>query len=353
MALNGIDISGWQSGINLSAVPADFVIIKVTEGSSYVSPDCDRQYQQAKKAGKLLGVYHYADGGNVQAEADHFLQTCKGYIGEAILCLDWESQGNPAFGSRIERTWVAQWLAYVTQKTDIKPLLYCSSSVMGRLTGLGDYGFWIAQYANNKATGYQDKPWNEGAYACAIRQYSSCGQLPGYSGRLDLDKFYGDKTAWLKYAGTKATAPAKKPAKPKITIPVEKQGVYRLYNLNSGEHVFTAEQKEAQNLADAGWTYEGIAWHEAGDVDVYRLYSGNEHMYVTKIKELADLVIAKWSLEKSAFKCFAEPGDDRVPVFRLYNKNGGRHMFTADVKERDTLVRAGWTLEGIAFYEHK
>ena len=34
--MNGIDISSWQEGINLSAVPADFVIIKATEGTRFV-----------------------------------------------------------------------------------------------------------------------------------------------------------------------------------------------------------------------------------------------------------------------------------------------------------------------------
>lgn len=38
MALNGIDISNWQSGINLAVVPCDFVVIKATEGTGYVNP---------------------------------------------------------------------------------------------------------------------------------------------------------------------------------------------------------------------------------------------------------------------------------------------------------------------------
>ena len=38
MALNGIDISNWQSGINLAVVPCDFVVIKATEGTGYVMP---------------------------------------------------------------------------------------------------------------------------------------------------------------------------------------------------------------------------------------------------------------------------------------------------------------------------
>ena len=56
--MNGIDISNWQNGINLAAVPFDFVICKATEGTHYVSPDCDRQIQQAIGLGKLVGVYH-------------------------------------------------------------------------------------------------------------------------------------------------------------------------------------------------------------------------------------------------------------------------------------------------------
>ena len=55
MALNGIDISNWQSGINLAVVPCDFVVIKATEGTGYVNPDYERAYRQAKIAGKCLG----------------------------------------------------------------------------------------------------------------------------------------------------------------------------------------------------------------------------------------------------------------------------------------------------------
>lgn len=51
MALNGIDISNWQSGINLAVVPCDFVVIKATEGTGYVNPDYGRAYRQRKQQG--------------------------------------------------------------------------------------------------------------------------------------------------------------------------------------------------------------------------------------------------------------------------------------------------------------
>lgn len=219
--MNGIDISNWQSDIDAGAVAGDFVICKATEGTGYVSPSCDRQYQAAKKAGKLLGVYHYANGGDAAAEADYFLKNVSGYVGEAILCLDWESQNNPRFNKGGDAEWIKAWCDRVYAKTGVKPLVYLSASYRSLADGIGDYGLWIAQYANMNTTGYQEEPWNEGAYSCAIRQYSSCGRISGYSGNLDLNKAYMDAAAWKKYAnpGGSASTPAPSPSRPSGSAP--------------------------------------------------------------------------------------------------------------------------------------
>lgn len=218
MAMNGIDIASYQAGIDLSVVPCDFVIVKATEGTGYVNPDFTRAYAQAKNAGKCLGIYHYANGGDYQKEADYFLDRIGKRVGEAILCLDWEGKSNPAFGSS-DFAWCKSWLDYVYQKTGVRPLLYCSQSVAYKFNNIGNYGLWIAQYADMNATGYQDKPWNEGAYTCVIRQYSSCGRLNGWGGNLDLDKFYGDKDAWNKYAGKGNAIKPTQPYEPEGNTP--------------------------------------------------------------------------------------------------------------------------------------
>ncbi|RYQ68385.1 Glycosyl hydrolases family 25 [Bifidobacterium pseudolongum subsp. globosum] len=214
MTLNGIDVSNWQAGIDLAAVPADFVIMKATQGTNYVSPDCDRQYQQAKKASRLLGVYHYVAGGNAIAEADYFVNNIKGYIGEAILVLDWEAEQNGAWGNE---AYLEQVTRRVIDHTGVKPLIYSMASRYAQVAAVAkklDCGLWIAQYASNDPTGYQAHPWNEGAYACAIRQYTSAGRLPGYGGKLDLNIAYMDRNAWMKYAAKSGSKPAPAPSKP-------------------------------------------------------------------------------------------------------------------------------------------
>ncbi|WP_420796822.1 hypothetical protein [Bifidobacterium callitrichos] len=36
--------------------------------------------------------------------------------------------------------------------------------------------------------------------------------------------------------------------------------MYRLYNPNSGEHVYTTSKVEYENVGRAGWHKEGVAW---------------------------------------------------------------------------------------------
>lgn len=202
--LNGIDISAWQRGIDTASVPSDFVIIKATEGLGYVNDDCDRAYQQAKAAGKKLGVYHFADGNSSGvAEADYFVDNIQGYIGEAILVLDWETDAvncGPGYAKA--------FLDRVQARTGIKPMIYMSGSVVNEwdwsAVVAGDYGLWVAYYSKDSCDGYWPDapmyPISDWAGA-AMLQYTSGGYLPGWGDRLDLNVFYGDHAAWDAYAG--------------------------------------------------------------------------------------------------------------------------------------------------------
>ena len=210
--LNGIDVASHQAGIDAAGIAGDFVIAKATQGTSYVNPCCVAQAEGAEAGGKCVGVYHYVSGGNAEREADFFLDNVRNWIGKYMLCLDWESNQNSAWGDESYLRRVAQ---RVIDRTGIPPMIYVQASHMAQVKPIADAldcGLWIAQYASNAPTGYQATPWNEGAYSCAIRQYTSSGRLAGWSGNLDLDKFYGDRSTWAKYANPRAqTAPVADP----------------------------------------------------------------------------------------------------------------------------------------------
>lgn len=69
--MNGVDIASYQAGMDCTKIEADFVIVKATQGTGYTNPYFSKHYAQAVAAGKLVGAYHYASGGDANAEADY------------------------------------------------------------------------------------------------------------------------------------------------------------------------------------------------------------------------------------------------------------------------------------------
>lgn len=221
MTLNGIDISNWQRGIDLSKVPCDFVIAKATEGIGYVDKSCDGFIQQAIKLGKPFGFYHFARptaNNDPIREADYFYNNCKGYFGKGIPILDWEAENkhNVAYAKK--------WLDRVYQLSGVKPVIYMSESVANSYdwssVANADYGLWVAKYRDNNPD-YNYNMANAGSrprvkwwkFYC-MWQWTSSGRLNGYNGNLDCNVFYGDRSTWDAYVGksTSTVKPQPKPA---------------------------------------------------------------------------------------------------------------------------------------------
>lgn len=195
--MNGIDISRWQPANVTALVDYDFVIIKATEGTSYVSPFCDAQVQEARKRGKLYGVYHFASGLDPVAEANYFVDNVAGYVGEGVLVLDWEANAISLGGD-----WVRRFCNQVKARTQVPPIIYGSASPLGThgipaIAQEVNSGLWVAAYPNNDQTGYRDEAQLLGS---VIRQYSSKGRLPGYNGDLDLNRSVLTPEQWKAYA---------------------------------------------------------------------------------------------------------------------------------------------------------
>lgn len=216
--MRGVDVSNWQCGIDTYALDADFVVAGATWGVGGFSNMClingvnqaaNYQLERAAASGKSIGVYHYAMGRDARTEADFFVNNVKGYVGRAVLALDWESQDNPQFGNG---AWIDAWVRRVYERTHVWPIVYVQASALGQLTSFvrAHCGVWVAQYASMNASGYQETPWLYGAYGEAMRQYTSNGYVPGYAGRLDLNYFRGERWQWDAYArgdGANVSAP--------------------------------------------------------------------------------------------------------------------------------------------------
>lgn len=210
--LNGYDISHWQVGMNLARVASDFVICKATEGTTYLDPSMKTFADQSLALGRGLALYHFVSANSTpEAQANYFVKTVQGYLGKAVLVLDWEN-GQRSDGSVYSNalpkgpSFAKRFLDAVYKQTGVRPLVYTSKGVVNQYnwTSVANSGYklWVAQYPNYKTVnGYQKDPWTDsrgyGAFGEPIMfQYTSTGHLSGYGNNLDLDLFYGSRSDW-------------------------------------------------------------------------------------------------------------------------------------------------------------
>ena len=134
--------------------------------------------------------------------------------------------------------------------------------------------------------------------------------------------------------------------------------MYRLYNKWSGEHFYTADKAERDNLVKIGWTNENVGWVTPvkSNTPVYRLYNpycaGGDHHYTASTKEYSDLKKAGWVQEGMCWYSVDYDSVYKTAIYRQYNhyQYSCNHNYTIDTAERDKLIKAGWNDEGISYY---
>ena len=129
--------------------------------------------------------------------------------------------------------------------------------------------------------------------------------------------------------------------------------VHRLYNPYSGEHLYTLDSDEKDNLTAVGWRYEGTGWYAPTSGDsVLRLYNpyNGEHLYIVDESEYESLQEIGWKGEGLAWHTSVPTSGE--PLFRQFNpyETVGTHNYTLSASERDSLVPLGWRDEGVAWY---
>lgn len=193
--INFIDISNHQRGMDLSKVLPSVggVICKATEGIGFVDASCDKFVQTCIKTGKPWGFYHFGRNNDAKKEAAYFINNTINYFGEGIPVLDWEDDQNVR--------WVNEFVNVIHDQTGVWPWIYANPWRFNRGGVEPNCMRWVAQYPGitTFAQAEQSSPAATDGFVGAW-QFTSKGSVPGYSGNLDLDLFYGDEGAWETYA---------------------------------------------------------------------------------------------------------------------------------------------------------
>ncbi|KAJ8514554.1 hypothetical protein ONZ45_g7913 [Pleurotus djamor] len=207
----GMDVSGYQPGINWSSVKAqgiEFAFIKATEGTSYRNPEFSSQYTGATNIGIIRGGYHFArpDISSGAAQANFFLAhggsfSVGGWSADGItlpgaLDIEYNPYGATCFGLSAASmvNWIRDFSNTYHAATTRYPIIYSTTDWWKTCTGnsaafASTNPLWIARYASAIGTlpaGY--------AYT-TFWQYADSGAVPG-----DQDYFNGDSAGLKRMA---------------------------------------------------------------------------------------------------------------------------------------------------------
>lgn len=309
------------------------VVVKLTEATSYKNPYAQSQINNAMAAGMKVSAYHYSwfkTDAQAVAEANYFAAEAKrlGLSSGTVMVNDIEEPQIAGKGDHTSNSRAFENRLKSLGYGNVRHYIGLNWLTSGRINGatIGNKNIWVAAYPYNLST--TNFYTQYGAW-----QWSSQLSFPGIGGNFDIN---------ADYTGTFSN--------PKTTQPENTVQMYRVYNPNSGEHFYTQNAAEKNNLVSKGWKYEGIGWNgPTSGAPVYRLYNKNagDHHYTLNANEKNNLVSKGWKYEGISWYS----GGSKA-LHRLYNPNAkaGSHHYTLNTNEKNNLVKHGWKYEGLAWY---
>jgi hypothetical protein len=205
VTIKGADWSSHQSP-EPSVAGLSFVIIKATEGTSYISPDMAVQTAHARKHGLLVGFYHFLRPGDMRKQAAYFVEKCLSVEGDTLWA-DWEDP----------KVSCADKDAFIREVKRLRPThkvgLYANRDYWVHRDDTSYCGdaLWIAQY--NGSAGHPNIQ-----HAWMIDQYTSTpidGDVANFPSKAAMEKWQREFIP--KPAAPKPTKP-KAPTKPVVSL---------------------------------------------------------------------------------------------------------------------------------------
>jgi lysozyme len=188
----GIDVSHHQGRIDWSQVassnaesdcPVKFVIIKATEGGTFVDPDFETNLKGAREAGFVCGVYHFFNPATPAGkQAEFYINNVKLNKGDFAPVVDVERTGR---SDKELQDGLSEFLSIIEKHYGVKPIIYASAKFRKRHLDSDRFNYypvWIAHY-------YVVRPDSDVKWR--IWQFTDRARVNGIAEYTDLNVFSG------------------------------------------------------------------------------------------------------------------------------------------------------------------
>lgn len=209
--------SEYQRGLDFKRVKRlgySAAIIKATQGTSYVPAWLSAFVAGARRAGLMLGLYHFLDDSDGDAQAAHFVRQVNALGGPAGKLLVVDFEGHPDPSRTATNRALKGFVSGVKRRTNGHAVILYSG--YGFWTGgdssgnAKDYGvdaIWDARYPDmarhkyprayyQKVKGWYGKQARWGGMKPSAWQFTSAGRVAGQY--IDCDVFFGSKDDLMK-----------------------------------------------------------------------------------------------------------------------------------------------------------
>lgn len=202
LPIHGIDVSKWQGKIDWAAVRSagtKFAFIKATEGGDHIDERFQENWYGAKAAGVPRGAYHFVFWCRpAHEQAEWFRRNIPKDPDALPPVLDLEWNGHSRLCPRklpreqaLEK--IRLMLRELEEHTGRRPIIYTDitfhKDIFEGSREFDDYAFWIRSVAAEPQERYVERPWT-------FWQYTTTGRVPGVSGDVDRNAFYGTSEEW-------------------------------------------------------------------------------------------------------------------------------------------------------------
>ena len=202
LPIQGVDLARYQGRVDFSTLRASgahFAFMKATEGKYYIDPLFYENWRRARDAGIARGAYHFMTWCSLASEqAAWFIKMVPNDRDALPPVLDLEWNNHSSCTNTHDKADILEkvrvMLAAMEAHTGKLPIIYTDINFHRDILA-DEYfpnTFWLRSTAAEPHEKYRNRPWT-------FWQWTQTGVVPGISGEVDRNAFYGSPDDWVNF----------------------------------------------------------------------------------------------------------------------------------------------------------